>query len=54
MRAILLGERVIANMDLYDSRYFYFDDDDVGHFTCGIAFQTLMGIYRETDAVIPV
>jgi len=51
MKAILLGERVISNRASYDLRYFYFDDDDVGHSTCGIAFQTLLGLYRETDTL---
>jgi len=50
MKAILLGRRAIADKALYDSRYFYFDDNDVMHSTCGIAFQTLMGVYRETAA----
>lgn len=49
MKAILLGERAIADETEYDLRYFYFDDRKVGHSTCGIAFQTLLGLYRRSD-----
>ena len=31
MKAILLGERAIADETEYDLRYFYFDDRKVGH-----------------------
>ena len=49
MKAILLGERAIADKTYYDLRYFYFDDRNVGHSTCGIAFQTLLGLYRRSE-----
>jgi len=51
MEAILLGQAVIADKYLYDMRHFYFDNDRVAHATCGMAFQTLMDIYRcQVDA----
>jgi hypothetical protein len=31
---------------LYDLRHFYVCDDDIGHYTCGIAFETMMSILR--------
>jgi hypothetical protein len=34
---------------LYDVRYFYVDEDQIGHYTCGVAFKsmmTLLGKYR--------
>jgi hypothetical protein len=33
--------------ELCDCRYFYFDDQDIGHCTCGVAFETMMSILRE-------
>lgn len=47
MEAILLGQAMIADKDLYDMRHFYFDNERVGHSTCGMAFQTLMDTFRE-------
>jgi hypothetical protein len=32
--------------DLYDLRYFYVDQNRVGHYTCGVAFETMMLIFR--------
>jgi hypothetical protein len=52
MEAILLGQAIIADKDLYDMRHFYFDNERVGHSTCGMAFQTLMDTYREHEASI--
>lgn len=49
MEAILLGQAIIADKDLYDMRHFYFDNERVGHSTCGMAFQTIMDIYRQQD-----
>lgn len=50
MEAIILEQDIIADKDLYDIRHFYFDNERVGHSTCGMAFQTIMDIYRQHDA----
>lgn len=50
MKACLLEMRDICDKDDYDLRYFYFDEAIVGHYTSGVAFQSLMAIYRrQTD-----
>jgi hypothetical protein len=47
MRACLLGTEPMAlDKKLYDVRYFYFEKDK-GRYTCGMAYQTLMAIYRK-------
>jgi hypothetical protein len=33
--------------ELYDLRYFYADNDQIGHYTCGVAFETMMSIFRQ-------
>ena len=33
--------------ELYDLRYFYIDPDKIGHFTCGVAFETMMLLFRQ-------
>lgn len=50
MEANLLGQVMIADKDLYDMRHFYFENERVGHSTCGMAFQALMDTFREYDA----
>jgi len=44
---ILEGTYHTRDRHLYDVRYFYFDEQEVAHSTCGIASQTLMDHYRE-------
>ena len=51
MEALLLTrEYVCADPAEYDLRYFYFDTSPnrLGHSTCGMAFGTLLAIYRHT------
>ena len=34
--------------ELYDLRYFYIDHNTmIGHFTCGVAFETMMSLFRQ-------
>jgi hypothetical protein len=48
MDACLQSQTVLVNMqEYYDLRYFYVDQDSIGRFTCGIAFETMMSIYRQ-------
>ena len=48
MDACLQSRRSQANMpELYDLRYFYIDRDDIGHFTCGVAFETMMLLLKQ-------
>lgn len=49
IEAILLEQPLLAIEDLYDPRYFFFDGKNRGQSTCGIAFETLLGIYRHLD-----
>jgi hypothetical protein len=36
----------------YDLRYFYFDDEDVGHYTCGFVFQVMISLLRQRPDVV--
>jgi len=47
MEAILLARKFTANKTWYDLRYFYFNDQDVGCSTCGMAFRALLAVYRQ-------
>jgi hypothetical protein len=49
MQAFLRREESSSNKKFYDLRYFYFDDQRVARYTCGIAFRALMAIYREAN-----
>ncbi len=45
--ACVQGDRVTTNdRSLYDLQYFYVDAEEIGHFTCGIAFEAMMSILR--------
>ena len=47
MKACLQDQAVPRDdRDLYDLRYFYVDGKGVGHYTCGVAFETMMRILR--------
>jgi len=47
MEAILQANSVMGpNRSLYDLRYFYFDDEKIGRSSCGMAFRTLLAVYR--------
>jgi hypothetical protein len=37
----------IDDRDLYDLRYFYVDGTSVGRYTCGVAFEAMMSIFRQ-------
>ena len=43
-----LQERVVLtdDKDLYDLRYFYVDENHVGHCACGVAFEAMTRILR--------
>ena len=45
MEAILLKQQNTADLSEYDLQYFY-SKDDFSRSTCGIAFRTLLDIYR--------
>lgn len=47
MRGIILELRMNPLKTEYDLRYFSFDENSTGHATCGIAYMTLMSIYRQ-------
>lgn len=48
MDACLQSSRVEHNpREVYDFRYFYVDSDDIGHFTCGVAFEIITSLFRE-------
>ena len=50
MRACVRGDPVKPNdRSLYDLRHFYVDENGIGHFTCGIAFETMMSMLRKYD-----
>ena len=46
MESILLGKESFADKSEYDLRYFYFNRNGA-HATCGIAFGTLLAMYRK-------
>jgi hypothetical protein len=50
MRECVRGDPVtIDDRSLYDLRYFYVDENKIGRFTCGIAFECMMSILRMQD-----
>ena len=52
MRACVRGDRVPSNLNdrsLYDLRHFYVDTEEIGRFTCGIAFEAMMSILWTYD-----
>jgi len=50
MRACVRGDSVGFNIrKLYDLRHFYVDENGIGRYTCGIAFETMMSILRTHD-----
>lgn len=51
MRNCVMGHPVsIDDRTLYDLRYFYIDQQSIGSFTCGIAFETMMSSLRIHNA----
>ena len=50
MRACVRGDPVsFDDRELYDLRHFYVDEEGIGRFTCGIAFEAMMSILRTSD-----
>ncbi|KAF8327351.1 hypothetical protein F5887DRAFT_1274679 [Amanita rubescens] len=50
MTACVQGDHVTTdNRSLYDLRHFYVDTEQIGRFTCGIAFETMVSILRMDD-----
>ena len=48
MEACLQQHRVAVDLrHLYDLRYFYTDDNQIGHYTCGVAFEAMMSMLRQ-------
>jgi hypothetical protein len=43
-------ENIAIDKSLYDLRYFYFDGGNVGRWTCGVAFEALLAVYRQFKA----
>jgi hypothetical protein len=46
MDGCLQHQNVAERRDLYDLRYFY-DDNSIGQYTCGVAFETMVSIFRQ-------
>jgi hypothetical protein len=46
------GHVTIDDRNLYDLRYFYVDTQRNGHFTCGIAFESMMSILRRQSDML--
>jgi len=50
MKSCVRGNRVTTNdRSLLDLRHFYVDAEEIGHCTCGIAFEAMMSILRMSD-----
>jgi hypothetical protein len=50
MKACLQHRRVeVDDRALYDLRYFYVDEGRVGHYTCGVAFEAMMSVFRARE-----
>ena len=47
MEACLQGTVTTDREDLYDLRYFYVDECGIGHYACGVAFESMMSIFRQ-------
>ncbi|KAL1916623.1 uncharacterized protein VTP21DRAFT_5327 [Calcarisporiella thermophila] len=47
MRGCLLNKKMLNTMKSYDHRYFYIDENYIGHYTCGLARAAMSGIFRE-------
>jgi len=53
MQNCVMGHPVsIDDRTLYDLRYFYVDQQSIGSFTCGIAFETMMSLLRTHDSTV--
>jgi hypothetical protein len=53
MEQCIQGSHVtIDDRNLYDLRYFYVDTEGTGHFTCGIAFESMMLILRRQSDML--
>jgi hypothetical protein len=52
MNAFLTDTTVDADDTTYDLQYFLVDDDGHGNATCGIAFKTLMTLYRRLSGTM--
>jgi hypothetical protein len=47
MDTCLQSRPVSSNMpELYDLQYFYVDANHIGQYTCGVAFETMMSLFR--------
>jgi hypothetical protein len=47
MEACLQGTVTTDSTTLYDLRYFYVDEHRIGHYTCGVAFESMMLVFRK-------